>query len=39
MAQSVAQLLSRLRFAGGPVEALYLNEIEFMRTLSGNSAH
>jgi hypothetical protein len=26
MAESVAQLLSRLRFVGGPVETLYLNE-------------
>ena len=26
MAESVAELLSRLRFVGGPVETLYLNQ-------------
>lgn len=35
MAQSVAELLGRLRFAGGPVETLYLNETRIHENFIG----
>jgi hypothetical protein len=35
MAESVAELLSRLRFVGGPVETLYLNEVRVRESFIG----
>ncbi len=35
MAESVAELLGRLRFAGGPVETLYLNQTRVRESFIG----